>query len=118
MDKKTIASLEEVVNYLHHDEERHWDEDGKPSEHIYHAVHRLAQWLDNEKNGEHAHDCNKGHLLCRHCGQCSECDTLIDEQDGGHIHAWGTIKETPSGEEIQWCTDCEATRDSAGGIIE
>lgn len=42
----------------------------------------------------------------------------VDEQAGKHVHQWGEIKEGESDEAIQWCKDCEATRDSYGGIIE
>lgn len=53
MDKQTISKLEEVVSYLHATERKHWEESNKPKEHIYHAVHSLAKWLDDEKNGKH-----------------------------------------------------------------
>jgi hypothetical protein len=82
MDAKTLTSLEEVVNYLHVDERKHFEEtEDKEMKrtHIYHNVHRLAQWLDDEKNGKHLWDCGKGHKLCRHCEQCVECDEAIEE---------------------------------------
>jgi hypothetical protein len=34
-----------------------------------------------------------------------------------HAHIW-TLKENESEELIKWCTSCDATMDSDGGIIE
>jgi len=53
MNNKIISHLEAVVNYLHTDERKNWEELNKPEEHIYNNVHALALWLDDEKNGEH-----------------------------------------------------------------
>lgn len=47
MDRKVYASLRRVVNYLHADERKHWEESGNPKEHIYYDIHRLAEWLDD-----------------------------------------------------------------------
>lgn len=46
MTKELYASLCEIVNYLHADERKHWEEAEKPAVHIYHDVHRVAKWLD------------------------------------------------------------------------
>jgi hypothetical protein len=48
MDFKTIESLREILDYLHKDEKRHWEESGKPKDgHIYHDVLRVTEWLDS-----------------------------------------------------------------------
>jgi hypothetical protein len=46
MDEKTYQSLREVVMYLSLDEGRHFEENGRPRNHIYRHVMRLAKWLD------------------------------------------------------------------------
>jgi len=43
--------------------------------------------------------------------------SLVRIGDKQHIHKWGSPKETETGEVVYWCKDCEATKDSTGGII-
>lgn len=45
MDNKTYRALLEIINYLS-EEEKHWEEMGKPRKHIYHAVQQLATHAD------------------------------------------------------------------------
>lgn len=41
-----------------------------------------------------------------------------EENETKHIHNWQKmIPMTDNKEQIEWCKDCEATRDSDGGII-
>ena len=46
MDEKTYASLRAAVIYLSADEARHFEECGRPRNHIHRHVTRLARWLD------------------------------------------------------------------------
>jgi hypothetical protein len=46
MDKKTKASVQELVDYLYADEMRHWQESDRPALHIFHDITRVAEWLD------------------------------------------------------------------------
>ena len=51
-------SLQRLLNYLEHDEEKGWLESGKPKDHIYNDVRRLREWtiengmLHKEPEGE------------------------------------------------------------------
>ena len=44
--RKLYADLCEVVNYLHADERKHWEEAQRPANHMYHHIHRVARRLD------------------------------------------------------------------------
>lgn len=44
MDEETYESLQRVVKYLLPEESRHWEESGKPKQHIYKDVIRLKQY--------------------------------------------------------------------------
>ena len=39
------GAIEEIVEYLLHDEEEDWKAKGKPAKHIYHSVRTVADWL-------------------------------------------------------------------------
>lgn len=54
--KELIASLSEVVNYMHADERKDWEAATQPDKHIYHDIHRLALWLDALKGGDIVHE--------------------------------------------------------------
>ena len=46
MDTETFNSLNAIINYLRHDEEKHWQEDGRPAKgHIFCDITRVASWL-------------------------------------------------------------------------
>ena len=49
IDKKTIVSLTEILDYLWPDEEAHWIEMNKPKEHIYHDLDRVSKCLYRNK---------------------------------------------------------------------
>lgn len=51
-DKKTISALESILFYLQAEEKKHWQESGRPKEHIYHSIKELANFLDKERNGK------------------------------------------------------------------
>ena len=43
-------SLNTIIEYLWRDEQKNWEADGRPKEHIFHDVHRVAVWLDETVN--------------------------------------------------------------------
>ena len=46
MDTETFNSMNAIISYLRDDEERHWQEDGRPAKgHIFHDIKRVASWL-------------------------------------------------------------------------
>jgi hypothetical protein len=48
MECETIESLRRILDYLHDDEKRHWEEDGKPKDdHIYLDIIEVTKWLDS-----------------------------------------------------------------------
>jgi len=49
MDKIQLTSLRTVLDYLEHDEERHWQEEGCPSVHIYNDICELRRYLDKAR---------------------------------------------------------------------
>ena len=49
MNKKTLACLEEVIDYLIFNERRNWIKEKEPKEHVYHAIKKLERWLDEER---------------------------------------------------------------------
>jgi len=46
MNAQTYRSVLAILAYLMPEERRHWEEDGKPKNHIYHHVRRLMEWVD------------------------------------------------------------------------
>ncbi len=50
MDKKTYDAIKRVVEYLYDDEENHWEESGKPKNHIFRDVCRLNGLLDTYRS--------------------------------------------------------------------
>jgi hypothetical protein len=46
MDNETYNSLCAVLDYLMPEEKRHWEEMGKPDDHIYLDVRRVDDWAD------------------------------------------------------------------------
>lgn len=53
MDKETRGSLNEIINYLHADERRHWEELDKPAHHIFHDIERVVDWLASTRDNNH-----------------------------------------------------------------
>ncbi len=47
MDFETIESLRNILDYLHDDEEKHWQETGKPDDHVFTDLVRVTRWLDS-----------------------------------------------------------------------
>lgn len=41
-------SLDTLIEYLWHDEQKNWDADGRPDAHIFRDVERVAAWLYDE----------------------------------------------------------------------
>jgi hypothetical protein len=50
MYQKTYDALKSVVDYLYHDEEKHWKEAGRPKNHIFRDVFQLNGLLDIYSN--------------------------------------------------------------------
>jgi len=49
MDENTYASLKTVLAFIKEDNvnlRRHWEEKGKPADHIYTHIQRLSDWAD------------------------------------------------------------------------
>jgi hypothetical protein len=49
MNHEIFKSLEKVVKYLYDDEQKHWEEDGKPKDHIFTHVNLLDHWVRTVK---------------------------------------------------------------------
>jgi len=49
MNQEQYKALTEVVNYLYHDEQKHFEEEDKPKEHIFRDVRLLANYLEDMK---------------------------------------------------------------------
>jgi len=47
MNSETIESLRQILDYLHDDEERNWQEMEMPEDHIYNDIVRVTKWLDS-----------------------------------------------------------------------
>ena len=45
MDEEVRACLRDIIEYLIHDERKSWEEDGRPTSHIYLSVKRVEDWL-------------------------------------------------------------------------
>lgn len=46
MNEKTYRSLLIVLDYLMPEERRHWQELGRPKEHVYRHLRQLRDWAD------------------------------------------------------------------------
>lgn len=46
MDEKTYIACKAVVSYLYQDEQRNWEESGKPKNHIFYHVATLSHHLE------------------------------------------------------------------------
>ena len=49
MDKQTYLSVEEIIDYLYQDEQRHfleWDDEQSKHKHIFHDILKVSAWLD------------------------------------------------------------------------
>jgi len=57
MQQQFQQSLERFLNYLEHDEEKNFNDAGKPVNHIYNDIHTLRGWLNKSvamsADGEH-----------------------------------------------------------------
>jgi len=48
MNSETIESLRQILDYLHDDEKRNWEEAGRPKDsHIFNDIVRVTEWLDS-----------------------------------------------------------------------
>jgi hypothetical protein len=56
MDNPTRRSLDEILDYLHTDEERHWLEAGRPDTHIFQDIRKVEAWLDSLSHNDHSHE--------------------------------------------------------------
>ena len=45
MDEEVKRSLLDVIEYLYSEEKRHYEESGKPKNHIFNDVRRVDDWL-------------------------------------------------------------------------
>ncbi len=45
MSKETQMSLHEIIEYLYADEEKHWQEENRPANHIFCDILRVDSWL-------------------------------------------------------------------------
>ena len=45
MNNHELIALQEVIDYLHDDERKHWEEEGEPKKHIYSSIQILVEWL-------------------------------------------------------------------------
>ena len=46
MNEAVYHSLCAILEYMYEDEERHWEESGKPKTHIFNDVVRVQEWAD------------------------------------------------------------------------
>jgi hypothetical protein len=46
--------MERIIEYLFWEEIRHWEELGKPRNHIFTDVRRVDRWLDKVSEGKRA----------------------------------------------------------------
>ena len=44
MDEETYNALLKVIDYLYDNEQRHWEESGRPANHIFKSLEQLAGW--------------------------------------------------------------------------
>ena len=49
---KEVKALQEVVNMFMPDEVKHWEESGKPKNHIYHSLKTLRRLVDVAKKSQ------------------------------------------------------------------
>ena len=47
MECDTIEALRTILEYLHDDEKKNWQETGKPDDHIYIDILNVTAWLDS-----------------------------------------------------------------------
>mgnify|MGYP001613150316 FL=1 len=45
MDKKTYNALVKILDYIGEDEEKHFEESGKPKDHIYRSIILVSDWM-------------------------------------------------------------------------
>jgi hypothetical protein len=50
LDERAAMSLLKIVKYLHDDEARHYEESGKPRNHIFRDVARIEKLLTHESS--------------------------------------------------------------------
>ncbi len=63
-----------VTEYLEDDEYKHWEEAGKPAEHIYHTVMRLKQSACNHSEYDYE-DLDEGLLV-----ECQNCEAQYERE--------------------------------------
>jgi hypothetical protein len=52
--RRRLARMERIIEYLFWEEIRHWEELGKPRNHIFTDVRRVDRWLDKVSEGKRA----------------------------------------------------------------
>jgi hypothetical protein len=91
MNEKLRISLRTLLNYLEHDEQRHWEEAGRPAAHIFSDICDLRHYLDYNDSGVSDYD----HLI-----KSEGLVTLIS-----NLAAWGERNEK------------ELKKEEAGGYL-
>ena len=83
IDDETLWSIRKLVEYLYHDEEKHFEECDKKGPHIFRDVIEVKKWLDSEFNIP----------KCPNCGGTEFVVSIIGEQilNNGR---WGEIRTT------------------------
>jgi hypothetical protein len=46
IDKRTLNAVRSLVIYMCPEEGRHYEESGKPADHIFRKVIKVARWID------------------------------------------------------------------------
>ena len=50
-EPKVQRAMERIVDYIGHDEYKHWLQDGGECDHIWHSFRTVAEWLDLDVTG-------------------------------------------------------------------
>tara|TARA_R100001244_G_C5085742_1_gene115127 strand:- start:117 stop:347 length:231 start_codon:yes stop_codon:yes gene_type:complete len=49
--EQIYKDLEKLVDYMYAEELRHWEEDGNPTDHIFHAINNIKNYLIGRGKG-------------------------------------------------------------------
>ena len=52
--EQIIKDLEKLVDYMYAEELRHWEEEGNPEDHIFHAINNVKNYLIGRNNDRHS----------------------------------------------------------------
>ena len=50
MNGRIIKDLDKLVQYMWNEEYRHWEEDNNPTDHIFHAINNVKNYLIGREN--------------------------------------------------------------------